>query len=148
MSDASSAATDVLLGVWAMGRNSEGQLLNGGELGSATSEGASSSEPQMPALSKLLLESVSASRAVTSGGEIEERPRSRDSSTFRCANRAISDAATRGEDGKVADVACGRYFSVVLMSHGQVCVCVCVCVFVCVCVCVCSLFSLSLSLCL
>jgi hypothetical protein len=131
-----------------MGRNSEGQLLNGGELGSATSEGASSSEPQMPALSKLLLESVSASRAVTSGGEIEERPRSRDSSTFRCANRAISDAATRGEDGKVADVACGRYFSVVLMSHGQVCVCVCVCVFLCVCVCVCSLFSLSLSLCL
>ena len=100
-----STATDGMPGVWAMGRNTEGQLLNG-----------AASTAEMPHRCEALLAQVDASsRAATALREAADR----DQAT---GGRSGEGAAQEVEkhDGRVADIACGRHFTVVLLAHGAV----------------------------
>jgi alpha-tubulin suppressor-like RCC1 family protein len=84
-----------------MGRNEEGQLLN-----------CSFSSADMPHRCEILLRVVSESRPSAA-----RRDEMDDASEGPDVNL---ESNGQNKEGCVADIACGQYFTVVLMSHGEV----------------------------
>ena len=88
-----------------MGRNTEGQLLNG-----------AASTAEMPHRCEALLAQVDASsRAATALREAADRDQATGGQSGEGAAQEVEK-----HDGRVVDIACGRHFTVVLLAHGAV----------------------------